>query len=91
MHCISSKQLTTDSRNEIVRDLVTHMYASFKDEDEKPVSAFCREVARKLVQKYPFMADAQTTKGGGSGYVSMYGFVYIYSSLLSRSGDLVCV
>ena len=72
MACMGLKQLTPDARNEIVRDLVTHMYASLQNEDDRPTVNFCREVARKLVMKYPFMADAQAKKGVGQGYVSFY-------------------
>ena len=54
-------------RNEIVRDLVTHMF-SF---NPKPQKDFCTKVAQMLVKKYCFMAD----KGQKvSGYVSNYKF-----------------
>ena len=53
-------------------DLVTHMYASLQNEDDRPTVNFCREVTRKLVMKYPFMADAQAKKRVGQGYVSVY-------------------
>lgn len=50
-------------RNEIVRDLVTHIYAH----TEKPTPAFVGDVAKLLVKKYPFMADSVT---GSSAFVS---------------------
>ena len=56
-------QLDTSLRNEIVRDLVTQMFAV----DPKPNSAFAALVAKKLVRKYPFMKDFGDKV---SGYVS---------------------
>ena len=57
------KKLSNELRIEIVRDLVTQMYACF----ERIEKSFCTNVAKKLVVKYPFMQD----KGEGvSGYVS---------------------
>ncbi len=58
LSCIKEKKLTLEARNEIVRDLCTHMYGHMKSEVEKPTAMFCREVAQKLVKKYPFMADS---------------------------------
>lgn len=59
-----AKKLSREIRCEIVRDLVTQMYAC----TDKPNKAFCSDVAKKLVSKYPFMQD----KGEGvSGYVSI--------------------
>ena len=58
------KLLTMSIRNEIVRDLVTQMFA-FKP---KPDRVFCGTVAKELVKKYPFMKDSGLTT---SGYVSM--------------------
>ena len=48
------------------------MYASLQNEDDQPTVNFCHEVARKLVMKYSFMADAQAKKGVEQGYVSVY-------------------
>ena len=70
MHCISREteeerrlELDTSIRNEIVRDLVTQMFAM----DPKPSSSFATDVARKLVRKYPFMKDVGPKV---SGFVS---------------------
>ena len=68
MSCIKDKHLTIEARNEIVRDLCTHMYSHMKSDSEKPTTKFCREVARKLVSKYPFMSDCG---GGLNSYVSI--------------------
>ena len=46
--------INPDIRNEIVRDLVTHIYA-FCD---KPSTGFISKVAKMLVEEYPFMADS---------------------------------
>ncbi len=54
MSAISSKRLSPDVRNEIVRDLVTHMYANI----DKPGALFVSKVADKLIKTYPFMADS---------------------------------
>lgn len=56
-------ELDTSLRNEIVRDLVTQMFAF----DPKPNSTFVVVVAKKLVRKYPFMKDVGAKV---SGYVS---------------------
>lgn len=70
MACITAKSvedqkklLTVSIRNEIVRDLVTQMYA-FKP---KPDRAYCSTVAKELVKKYPFMKDSGMSV---TGYVS---------------------
>lgn len=57
-------ELDTSRRNEVVRDLVTQMFAF----DPKPNSAFAAVVAKKLVRKYPFMKDIGDKV---SGYVSL--------------------
>ena len=57
MDAISSKTLTPDVRNEISRDLVTHVFGF----TEKPTSQFCKMVAQRLVSKYPFMRDAHVS------------------------------
>lgn len=64
MNAISQERLyPPELRNEIVRDLVTHIYAH----TEKPTPAFVGDVAKLLVMKYPFMADSVT---GSSAFVS---------------------
>ena len=55
--------LTHSLRQEIVRDLVTQMFAV----NPKPNSEFASQVARKLVRKYPFMKDVGDK---ATGYVS---------------------
>lgn len=62
MRAIDEKKLTSDIRNEIVRDLVTHMYGYV----EKPTSSLCKFVAQRLILKYTFMRDTK-----GTGYVSL--------------------
>ena len=57
------KMLTPSIRNEIVRDLVSQMYAV----KLKPDRAFCTLVAKSLVKKYQFLKD---TGENVSGYVS---------------------
>ena len=61
MKAIEEKKLTPEIRNEVVRDLVTHMYGYV----EKPTSSFCKFVAQRLILKYSFMRDTK-----GTGYVS---------------------
>ena len=56
--------LTAAVRNEIVRDLVTQMYAF----DAKPERAFCTKVAKLLIKKYPYMKDVGPNV---SGYASL--------------------
>lgn len=58
------EELNPDSRNEIVHDLVVHMYAFANC----PSPKFCREAASKLVVAYPFMKDS----GKGRGYVCLF-------------------
>ena len=59
MFAISEKKLYPEVRNEIVRDLVTHLYAHV----DKPTSTMIAKVARLLVEKYKFMADSSTSSG----------------------------
>ena len=54
MAAISEKCLQPETRNAIVRDLVTHMYAHTYTPDAK----FTQMVTRVLVKEYPFMADS---------------------------------
>ena len=54
MAAISAKKLNPDIRNEIVRDVVTHMYAYV----DKPSTGFINNVAKMLVEKYPFVSDS---------------------------------
>lgn len=61
MGAIKECKLNPETRNEIVRDLVTHMYGYM----EKPNASFCNFVAQRLVRQYPFMRDAK-----GSGHVN---------------------
>jgi len=58
------RKLVPSIRNEIVRDLVTQMYAFWP----RPNKDVIERVAKMLVQRYPFMRDqgAHVT-----GYVSM--------------------
>ena len=54
------RALNSSIRNEIIRALGTHMF-SYNPK------AFCTEVARMLVKRYPFMRDIGRKE---SGYVS---------------------
>ena len=54
---ISKKRLTPDVRNEIVRDLVTHVYGCVG----RPSASFVTKIADMLVDRYPFMADSSDT------------------------------
>lgn len=59
MFAITERQLNPEVRNEIVRDLVTHIYGHM----EKPNVALVTKVAKLLVEKYQFMADSITSSG----------------------------
>ena len=59
MFAIEEQKLYTEVRNEIVRDLVTHIYGH----NEKPTPTFVTKVAKLLVEKYPFMRDSSTSSG----------------------------
>ena len=59
MAAIRDKRLYPDIRNEIVRDLVTHMYGHV----DRPTMGFTNKAASLLVQKYPFMADSSVGLG----------------------------
>ena len=61
MKAIREEKLTPDIRNELVRDLVTHMYGYM----EKPTASFCKFVAQRLILQHKFMRDSK-----GTGYVS---------------------
>ena len=61
MSAIEEEKLKPEVRNELVRDLVTHMYGFM----EKPTSSFCKYVAQRLILRYKFMRDSK-----GTGYVS---------------------
>ena len=61
MSAMKEQKLTPDIRNEIVRDLVTHMYGFA----QKPSNHLCKFVAQSLILKYMFMRDSK-----GTGYVS---------------------
>jgi hypothetical protein len=63
MSAIDDKKLSPDIRNEIVRDLVTHMYGFMA----KPSPSFCQFVAQRLILKYDFMRDSK-----GTGSVSLH-------------------
>ena len=61
-----SKLPTHSVRNEIVRDLVTQMYSV----NPRPNKSFCTLAAKKLVNKYKFLADVDKS-GKATGYVSI--------------------
>ena len=58
MSAIQRKQLTSDVRNEISRDLITLLYTY----ECSPVASHCKKLAAQLVSKYPFMADTGLNK-----------------------------
>ena len=60
--CIKSCALDSEARRDICRTLVTLLVMKH---GAKPSKSHCQEVARRLILKYPFMADDI-----GSGYVS---------------------
>lgn len=66
------KRLTPDVRNEIVRDVVSTMYAYMS----QPNKEFCTQVAEQLMEKYSFMRDVGTNV---TGYVSFYVQSYCYN------------
>lgn len=57
------RALNPSIRNEITRALGTHLFSY----NPVPTKAFCTEVARMLIRKYPFMQDTGKKE---SGYVS---------------------
>ncbi len=57
MFAISEKKLSPEVRNEIVRDLATHIYGLV----DRPDTRLATKVAKLLVEKYPFMADSVTS------------------------------
>ena len=61
LKCIKLKSMSTDSRNDIVRTLVSMMMSKV---GAKPTRGQCQQVARDLILKYPFMKDDI-----GDGYV----------------------
>lgn len=60
--CIRDSCLTDSARSEIVRVLVTQLFAHAR----KPSRVDCEQDARKLILKYHFMKDDM-----GNGYVSI--------------------
>ena len=58
------RSLSPSIRNEIVQDLVTHMFSFTNNPDKQ----FCTKAAKLLVSKYTFMEDLGPKV---SGYVSM--------------------
>ena len=66
------KRLSPDVRNEIVRDVVSTMYAY----RSQPNKEFCTHVAKQLVEKYSFMRDAGTNV---TGHVSFCTCMYRYN------------
>lgn len=58
MSAIQRKQLTSDVRNEISRDLITLLYTH----ESNPGAFHCKRLAAQLVNKYPFMADTGLSK-----------------------------
>lgn len=60
--CIKERYLSDTARLEIVRVLVTQLFAR----STKPSRPDCERYGRKLILKYPFMRDDR-----GNGYVSI--------------------
>ena len=63
LKCIKQKSLSCDSRNDIVRTLVSIVMSKI---GAKPTRGQCEQVARDLILKYPFMKDDI-----GDGYVRL--------------------
>lgn len=76
MIAISEKRLYPEIRNEIVRDLVTHMYGHV----DKPDTSLAMKVGNLLVEQYPFMADSVTGSGSAAS-VSAEGIMYYHVTL----------
>ena len=86
------KKLTPSVRNEIVRDLVTTMYAYMPN----PNKAFCTMVAKLLVESYSFLKDVGANV---TGYVIFrtqdIGFpltefvMYMFPGMLQSAATLV--
>ena len=68
--CYNRRQLTNESRLDIIRTLVSLTISKFGPE---PTKHQLEEVARKLVLKYPFMKDDL-----GNGYVSSSRYTHTY-------------
>ena len=73
MHCIKGstedeqrKRRSAEIRNELVRALVDQMFAF---QQPKPDNQFCKDVASRLVRKYPFLKDAGKNVSGYVGFV----------------------
>lgn len=65
--CLREQCLTDGARNEMVRSLVTQLFARAS----KPTRFQCEDLARKLILKYPFVKDDM-----GNGYVSVSHVIY---------------
>ena len=86
MPAIAQKCLYLGVWNEIVRDLVIHIFAHI----EKPSVAFVTEVAGLLVKTYPFMANSVTVSGV-SAYVSGNPFLLCVLCKLKHNYLLFCL
>ena len=69
--CLEEKRLTDSARNDVVRTLVSQLFAR----SNKPNRYQCESLARRLILKYPFLKDDL-----GNGYVSicMYDFSMLH-------------
>lgn len=61
-YCIGEKMLSDSARNDIIRTLVSQLFARI---GKKPSRAECEDCSRKLILKYPMFKDDM-----GNGYVS---------------------
>lgn len=76
-HCLDSKIINFESRNDIVRTLVTLLIVKF---GSKPSRRQCEQASRALILQYPFLKDDI-----GPGYVSIFVFlIFILLSSLCR-------
>lgn len=84
MAALSKKRLNPIVRNEIVRDLVTHIYGSV----ENPSPTFITKVGEMLVEKYPFMADSKSSES--EPYVSMCCNMTSFWGVWSETNLILC-
>ena len=63
--CLRKTKLTPNARQEMVRTVVSQLFARHS----RPDKSDCEKVARQMILKYPFTKDDK-----GSGYVSLLCF-----------------
>ena len=71
--CLRKKILTPNARHEMVRTVVSQLFARHT----RPDRSDCEKVARQMILKYPFTKDDM-----GCGYVSSNFFVELSETIL---------